>query len=229
MPHNDKFLLTVPGVNSINDGFAALRTRCETTLPGIKVDSFFFGRVLPFKELTDSVRQFIYRTLRDRLQIITDTYLVPEKRRCYIVAHSFGTLAAVRALEMHVRDLNVDGLILLGSIVPRDYYWDGLVSSGRLSGPPVAVIRPFDLIVRRAHLISGGSSGSDGFIPTGVHRALESFKNGGHTAYDPDDASDVIVGIEHGLTAIPKKDRLIWLGEQTLLKRLSLAAIRKIF
>jgi alpha-beta hydrolase superfamily lysophospholipase len=63
------------------------------------------------------------------LELISRKYLIPETRKCFIVAHSFGTLAVVRALEMHVPNLKVDGLILLGSIVPRDYYWDGLVSS----------------------------------------------------------------------------------------------------
>ncbi len=223
MSHSDKFLLTVHGVNSTNDGLSILRTRCEAAIPGIKSDSFFFGKVVPFKELTDSVRQFIFRTLRDRLQIINDNQLIPEGRKLFVVAHSFGTLAIVRALEMYVPKLRIEGLILLASIVPRDYFWDGLVSSNILAGPPLAIVRPFDPVVRRAHLVGGGPSGSEGFISTGVHRPLEVFKNGGHTAYDPEDVLDVIVAIRDGLESVPRKEKSLWLGEQSLIKRVGLA------
>jgi hypothetical protein len=220
VPHSNKFLLTVHGVNSTNDGFAALRDRCEHNLQGLLVDSYFYGKVLPFKELTGSLRQFIFRALRDQLELITRNHLIPETRKCFIVAHSFGTLAVVRALEMHVPNLKVDGLILLGSIVPRDYYWDGLVRSECLAQPPLAIVRPCDRVVRTARVVGGDSSGSDGFIPTGIHRPLEVFKNGGHTAYDPHDVSDVITAIRGGLTAVTLKDRVTWLGEQSRLKRI---------
>ena len=228
MPYSDRLLLTVHGVNSKNDGLAALRQQCENNLPGLAVDSFFFGKVLPLKELTDSVRQFIFRTLRDRIHIINETHLLTQQRKCFIVAHSFGTLAVVRALEMHVPNLKIEGLVLLGSIVPRDYYWDGLVNGGCLLGPPLVMVRPFDAIVRRAHIIGGGPSGSDGFIPTGMHRPLEVFKNGGHTAYDPDDSSDVVNAIRNGLQSVARKDQATWLGEQSLAMRIALSLKRVI-
>lgn len=228
MHGSDKFLLTVHGVNSTNDGFASLRQRCEQNLPGLVVDSFFFGDVLPFKELTASTRQFIFRTLRDRLHTINRDYLIPQQRKCFVVAHSFGTLAVVRALEMHVPQLRIEGLILLGSIVPRDYYWDGLVSTecGCLVVPPLAIVRPFDAVVPKAYLVGGEASGSDGFIPTGVHHPREVFKNGGHTAYDPHDVPDVITAIRGGLLAVPQKDRFTWLGEQSVCKRVGLRAMK---
>jgi pimeloyl-ACP methyl ester carboxylesterase len=145
MPHSDKFLLTVHGVNSNNDGLKTLRDRCVQNLQGLLVDSFFYGKVIPFKELTGPVCQFIFRTVRDKLDLINRTYLIPETRKCFIVAHSFGTLAVVRALEMHVPDLKVEALILLGSIVPREYHWDGMVASKCLAGPPLAIVRPCEI------------------------------------------------------------------------------------
>src|SRR5258705_14012541 len=100
MPHSDKFVFTVHGVISNNEGLMRLRDQCERNLPGLLVDSFFYGKVAPFKELTGQVRQFIFRTVRDKLELINLRYLIPKNRKCFIVAHSFGTLAVVRALEM---------------------------------------------------------------------------------------------------------------------------------
>ena len=207
MHHSDKFLLTVHGVNSNNDGLKKVRTTCERELPGIAADSFFFGKVLPFKELTESVRLFVYRTLRDRLEIITAKHITQDGRKCFVVAHSFGTLAIVRALEMQVPHLRIEGLVLLGSVVPPDYYWDGFIQAGTLAGPPLAIVRPFDLIVRKANCIGGGPSGGDGFIANGQHCPLESFKNGGHGAYDRDDVHDIVTAVRDGLAVVPRKDR----------------------
>lgn len=228
MPYSDRVLLTVHGVNSTNDGLAVVRSRCEASLPGITCDSYNFGKMLPYKELTDSVRQFVYRTVRDRFEIINLTRLLPERKRCFVVCHSFGTLAVVRALEMNIPNFRIEGLILLGSIVPRDYLWDGLVNSGLLQHPPLSVVRPFDMVVQKARLVGGGPSGAEGFIATGVHRPREIHKNGGHCGYDPHDVNDIITAIRDGVNVVPTKDRRTWLGEQSIIKRCALGICRKL-
>lgn len=201
--YSDCVLLTIHGVTSTNDGLARLRVRCEKALPGIICDSYFYGEVVPFRDLSEEVQHFISRSIRDKLELVALKYLTDSSRRLFIVAHSFGTLALIRALQMHVPGLTVDGLILLGSVVPRLQPWDGLVESGQLAQPPFAIVRPLDRVVRFGRLVGGGESGAKGFIAMGRHLALETYKNGGHTAYYPDDCDDVITCIRDGLASTP--------------------------
>ncbi len=227
MPFSDRFLFTVHGINSTNEGLASLRSSCEASLPGIMCDSFNYGTVLPYKELTTSVGQFVFRTIRGQLELINIKYLQPNNMRCYVVCHSFGTLALVRALEMGVPNLQIEGLILLGSIVPRDYYWDGLINKRCLKYPPLSIVRPFDKVVRSARLVGGGTSGAEGFIATGFHRPREVHKSGGHTSYYPDDTDDVIAAVRYGTGSVPTKDAETWLAEQPILKRIRFNLFKK--
>ena len=199
---SDCVLLTVHGVTSKNEGLANVRAACEKAIPVIKADSYFYGQVVPFDDLSESVQYFIFRAIREKLELVHLKYLKGEKRRLYVVAHSFGTLAVIRALEMHVPGLTISGLVLLGSVVPRPHPWDGLVESGQLAQPPLAIIRPFDSVVKFGRLVGGGESGAKGFVANGTKLAYETYKSGGHTAYDPHDHQDVISYIRDGITAI---------------------------
>lgn len=200
---SDRVLLTIHGVTSDNAGLARLRAACEKALPGIIVDSYHYGRVVPFDDLSEAVQHFIFRSIRDKLELVHLKYLKGSNRQLFIVAHSFGTLAVIRALEMHVPGLTITGLVLVGSIVPRYHLWDGLVESRQLAEPPFAVIRPLDRVVRFGRLVGGGESGALGFVATGNKPARESYKSGGHTSYDPDDRDDVIASIRGGIGTVP--------------------------
>jgi hypothetical protein len=58
--------------------------------------------------------------------------------------------------------------------------------------------------------VGGGPSGADGFIANGSHHVLERYKNGGHTAYYPDDRDDVVSVIAQGVRSLPKISRDEW-------------------
>jgi hypothetical protein len=201
---DDRVLLTVHGVMSDNSRLALLRERCEKALPGLISDSYFYGSVVPFQSLTEETALLIFRAVRDKLELVHLKYLHRQNRRLYVVAHSFGTLAVIRALEMHVAALSLEALVLLGSIVPRSHYWDGLVSSKQLNSAPLATIRPLDTIVRFGRAVGGGDSGARGFIANGHNRPIESYKSGGHSAYFPADVEDVIALIRDGGAAPPE-------------------------
>jgi hypothetical protein len=200
---SDRVLLTIHGVTSTNDGLARLRSRCEKALPGIICDSYFYGEVVPFDDLSEEVQHFISRSIKDKLELVSLKYLNGSGKKLFVVAHSFGTLALIRALQMHVPGLSLSGLILLGSVVPRLQPWDGMVESGQLAQPPLAIIRPLDRVVRFGRLVGGGESGAKGFIAMGRHLAIETYKNGGHTAYYPDDCDDVVTYIRDGIAKMP--------------------------
>ena len=48
------------------------------------------------------------------------------------------------------------------------------------------------------------------FIASGMHRPLETYKNGGHVAYDPDDTEDIITTISLGSKHVTRTDRAAW-------------------
>lgn len=199
---SDCVLLTIHGVTSENQGLANLRAACERALPGIIVDSYFYGEVVPFQDLSEAVQYFIFRSIREKLELVYLKHLKGTNRRLFVVAHSFGTLAVIRALEMHVPHLTVSGLVLLGSIVPRHHPWDGLVESGQLADTPFVIVRRLDRVVRFGTLVGGGASGALGFVSMGNRLAHETFKSGGHTSYDPHDHTDVITYVRDGINAI---------------------------
>lgn len=218
--YSDRVLVTIHGVTSDNKGLATLRTHCEKKLPGLIGESFYYGSVVPFKELTEDTAYAVFLAVRDRLELLNDRHIRNQGRKLFIAAHSFGTLAAIRALEMRIPDLAIDGLFLMGSIVPRYYYWDGLIESGQLRTPPLSVVRPLDRVVRAAFAVGGGSSGASGFIANGRHRPLETFKSGGHTAYAENDGDDLVAFIRDGANAVKMCDYAAWIAGISFLEKL---------
>jgi hypothetical protein len=218
--YSDRVLLTVHGITSDNSGLARMRDHCENALKGLIVDSFYYGHVIPFKELTEDTSYAVFLALRARLDLAYRDYLQSTNRKLYVAAHSFGTLATVRALEMRISGLSIEGLFLMGSVVPRYYYWDGLIDSGQLRHPPVSVVRPLDRIVRGAFAVGGGSSGASGFIANGRYRPLETFKGGGHTDYWKGDNEDLVTLIRDGPNAVPRTSRDDWISQAGFIEKL---------
>jgi hypothetical protein len=218
MSYSDRVLLTVHGVMSDNTGLANLRNHCQTRLPGLICESFFYGNVIPERELTPAVRNLVFKSVNLCIRDVAHRFLVGTNRKLYIVAHSFGTLATIRALQMWV-PTQTEALVLLGSIVPRDFDWQSLVNFNLLTGPPLTVIRPFDNVVRLARRIDGAPSGAEGFIATGGIIPIQTYKDGGHTAYDPNDRDDVVLTILSGAASVPVQTRDQWYAKQNILKR----------
>ena len=208
--YSDCVLLTIHGVTSDNEGLANLRSYCEEQLPGLICDSYYYGRVVPFSDLSEAVAGAISQAVRDKIELVYFKYLRDSQRRLYVVAHSFGTLAVVRALEMRVPGVTIEALILLGSIVRRDYNWDGLVETKQLRNAPFAVVRPLDAIVPGARLVGGAPSGASGFIASGRYVVRETYKNGGHTAYDPDDGPDIVTIVRSGIEKVDRTNFPAW-------------------
>lgn len=223
---SDSFLLTVHGVRSDNAGLAQLRNACQENLPGLLCDSYSYGRVLPFGDITPEISQFIFRSVREKLELVHLKHLSGKNRKLYVVAHSFGTLAVVRAMGMHVPGLRIEGLVLLGSVVPRNFLWDGFVGSGMLACAPLVVVRPFDMVVWRSQIVGGGPSGSRGFIPSGVNLAIETYKSGGHGAYASADGSEIVTMIRDGLGAVPLVTQDSWYQSIGWFRRRWLSVLR---
>jgi hypothetical protein len=218
MSYSDRVLLTVHGVMSDNAGLANLRDYCQKRLPGLICESFYYGNLIPARELTPAVRMLVFKSVNLYIRDVANRFLVGTNRKLYIVAHSFGTLATIRALQLWV-PTQTEALVLLGSIVPRDFEWQSLVDFNLLTGPPLAVIRPLDNVVRFARRIDGAPSGAEGFIATGGIIPIQTYKDGGHTAYDPDDRDDVVETIDSGLASVSVQTRDQWYAKQNILKR----------
>ena len=105
--YSDCVLLTIHGVTSDNEGLAKIRTYCQEQLPGLICDSYYYGHVTPFRDLSKAVARAIFQHVRDKIELVYFKYLRDSKRRLYVVAHSFGTLAVIRALEMHIPGVTI--------------------------------------------------------------------------------------------------------------------------
>jgi pimeloyl-ACP methyl ester carboxylesterase len=199
--YSDRVLLTIHGIGSENKGLANVRTACEKRLPGLKCDSYYYGKKWPIRDVDADE---IFQHVRERIELVYLKHIIKEGRRLFIVAHSFGTLAVIRALEMHIPGVSIEGLVLLGSIVPCNYRWDGLIENRVLKHPPLVVVRPLDRFVRFAKTVGGrgGASGARGCIATGMYRPLETYKNGGHTSYYPADCDDIVNVIVDGISSV---------------------------
>lgn len=168
--YSDSFLLTIHGIVSENEGLAKVRTACEKALPGLRCDSFFYGKKFPVRDIDKARSQTIFQHVREKLDLVYRKHITHDDSRLFIVAHSFGTLAVMRALELHIPGVRIEGLVLLGSAVPRDYFWDGFIESGVLRHPPLAVVRPLDRTIRFARRVDGDDSGAKGFISNGMYK-----------------------------------------------------------
>lgn len=216
--YSDCVLLTVHGVSSDNEGLANIRTYCEQQLPGLICDSYYYGHVVPFSDLSEAVAQTIFQAVRDKIKLVCSDN---SKRRLYVVAHSFGTLAVVKALEMHIPGANIEALILLGSIIKQAHYWDGLIESNVLRNAPFAIVRPLDHVVLfGARRVGGGASGALGFIANGKYLVRETYKDGGHTAYDPHDGPDIVTIVRLGIESVAQTKYARWLENCGTLRRL---------
>ena len=76
-------------------------------------DTLSFLLPFPRRRILDT----IHRKLMEAL-----LYHRGEEREVVVIAHSFGTYAIARILREHP-EVSIDRLVLLGSIVPRDYPW----------------------------------------------------------------------------------------------------------
>jgi hypothetical protein len=200
--YSDRVLLTIHGVTSDNTRLTNFCAECKKRLPGLITDSHYYQYFVPFGDLTAATRDLIFQSVQDKIELVWVRDIVGKNRKLFVLAHSFGTLAVIRALEMHIPDVTIEGLVLLGSIVKRAYRWDGFIRSGQLRHPPLAIIRPFDMTVRFAGPVSGEDSGAKGFISTGQYAPIQTYKKGGHVSYFPDDVDDVVATISGGVDSV---------------------------
>jgi alpha-beta hydrolase superfamily lysophospholipase len=161
------------------------------------------------------MRELIFREVQEKIELVWLRHINGNGKKLFVVAHSFGTLAVIRALQMHIPKVPIEGLVLLGSIVPRSHYWDGLIRNGQLRHPPLAIIRPLDLTVRFANKVGGEDSGATGFIANGQYRVRQKYKIGGHTAYFPDDVDDVVTVLKSGVTSVQSNSYQDWKRSRT--------------
>jgi hypothetical protein len=215
--YSDRVLLTIHGVMSDNSGLENVRKYCERMLPGLICESDYYGYHIPRWNFDRKKRLMAFEIVRLKIDNVLKSYITGTRRKLYVLAHSFGTLATIRSLESHFSD-QIEGLILVGSIVQRAQRWDGYVGD-QLAGPPLAVIRPFDNIVRFASRLGGAASGAEGFIANGAQIPIQSYKSGGHTAYDPDDRDDVVQAIKEGLGSVTIQTKEQWFHQHKLVTR----------
>ena len=199
--YDDTVLLTIHGVWSDNSGLHKLGQYCKHQLPGLHVVYVNYGDQGPVDVLDWQTRLTAYKTVRSYfLQLYVDftrnqKYPHGFSTKIYVVAHSFGTLALLKFIETPLQNLVIDNIVLIGSILPQWTEWDHFIDTLRaLRNPPINIVRPFDLIPRRAHRLHNerATSGTRGFSAMGSHIPTNHFKTGGHTTYDPDDFDDVV-------------------------------------
>lgn len=194
----EKLLITVHGIMSDNDGLARLGVYCNNHVNNFFHWPIYYKFTSPFEILSNEQLEFIFEFVRSQLLVITlgiKVQLALKQRNRYpeitLVAHSLGTMATLTAIQKGLPDLKIQNLVLLGSILKRNEVWTGYGAMGILGNDPFNVARPFDRVVQFGKAIGGGLSGTRGFIQTGPFSPKSTFKDGGHTAYDPNDFADI--------------------------------------
>lgn len=180
-------LCTIHGVNSESDGLTYLVQSCQDRVPGLVHEVVFWEKYKPQMLLEESVRESVCTIVRYRLESVARRY---PQSDLVILAHSYGTLAFVGAMQGMIVGFQAKAVIFVGSIVPRRFPWDGWLRSGTV-GWVLNIARPWDWVVSRSGWLGGGYSGTRGFIRD-VMDVVNHFKNGGHSAYYPDDVDDVV-------------------------------------
>lgn len=197
-PKTNNLLITVHGIMSDNTGFVNLASYCQPLIPNFYHWPIYYKYTTPFQVLSRDQREFLFEMIQVKLIVVAQQIkiqLVGKERESYpaitIVAHSLGTMGMLRALEVGLANLQIKNFVLLGSILRRNVNFSGYASLGILVDAPLNIARPFDPYVRYGKAIKGGSSGTRGFIKVAPFSPNDTFKGGGHTAYDPDDFADI--------------------------------------
>jgi hypothetical protein len=213
---HDTLLVTLHGAKSISVGMQALATFCQGQLPGLNTHIINFGEIrLRYVLNEPEIRFLIYRSVQLDFMILSEKLLTPSQypngkpTRIVVVAQSLGTLVLYEYMRRErIPRFQIDQVILVGSILPPRIDWNDFVDPPSLLGsPPINFVRPFDFVARQAHRIAGERtiSGTRGFSPVGTNRAINAFKRGGHTSFNPDDFDDIcdIVAGESWTPAYP--------------------------
>ena len=111
-------------------------------------------------------------------------------QRISVIAHSFGTFLAMEALLAENGALKFDRIVLTGSIVPRDFDWDGVLRDGALAlaarnerATKDWVVSVADFVSRRLKWVSWLNAGDSGRNPFTKNSPalLDYFTVGGHS------------------------------------------------
>lgn len=87
-----------------------------------KVSVIKYGKLLLSVGRIPFVRKLVSRYIAARLAACTYKY---PKAKTVVLAHSFGTWAVVHAIKELYSEFRLDMLILVGSVVPRNFKWHG--------------------------------------------------------------------------------------------------------
>jgi hypothetical protein len=149
-----KTIVSVHGLLSTGDWQIKLTAALgKTGQPSIPVHlGFLWPSVLPFRKIAN-------KKAAELVEQIHDAMGSTEGELSSIVAHSFGTLVLGVAIENF--QLNVDKVVLHGSILRRSFPWARLLESRRV-GCVVNMVAPHDIVVSLAKPASGGRCGPSG-------------------------------------------------------------------
>jgi len=205
-----RVLFTVHGVNSDSDKLSRIQDECRTNIPDLNTETCSWQKFFPWRLFDDATATLVKDYVRKSLLLTFRQHSDRGPVKLTVVAHSYGTLAVLKVMQDHLPGLQIGSLVLLGSIIPRDQQWDGFIANRQLSEPPLAIIRPFDWIVRLSRVYNGQASGALGFIPQGMHRPIEIYKHGGHTSYFPADCEDIRNVVLSGVSGVKAVSRDEW-------------------
>jgi pimeloyl-ACP methyl ester carboxylesterase len=116
-----------------------------------------------------------------RFRTTVETAAVPGDRG-HLIAHSFGTFLAGRALEKYSH-LEFDSMIFVGCVLARDFDWDQVLRKNprafnRIRNEVALRDRVVKLAYRCRRLVKGlGDAGVSGFTGPGIHRMESPWDN----------------------------------------------------
>jgi CheY-like chemotaxis protein len=192
-------VVAVHGIRTFGEWQLRLRNVLTGQIPNLKFHCYRYGHFSTIAFLLPWVRDIEVRRFTKHLRGVAADK--PEQV-LYIVAHSFGTYLAVKALEQlaHEKlDLNLNSIVLAGSVLSSNYDCSRIFAAF----PNARVINDCGiddsvLLMSEAFVLGTGMAGRVGLKGMNNARLVNRFFKGGHGLYFKED----VHFRSHWLTAI---------------------------
>ncbi|WP_418156980.1 hypothetical protein RA290_08460 [Pantoea agglomerans] len=183
--NNDVSILTVHGIRTYGDWQEDLSEICGNNESTAAVKFYHYKNALISTRtfMNESKRDLIFSDFKDSLNMWLENN---RSRRLICIAHSFGTFLLMKALNEIVDKsllIELDLIILSGSILPQDYKFPLLELNKNISIVNECAIHDYALIMNECFTHNGGLGGVLGFNGFQSGSLKNRYHLGGHDCF----------------------------------------------
>ncbi|MGE6291645.1 hypothetical protein, partial [Aeromonas media] len=177
--------LTVHGIRTRGVWQQILQKEIESKVDTVKFESYKYG----YFTIVSFCIPFLRSVQISRFKKTLEQTLLREEREgrtLYIFCHSFGTYIVVKSISKIINEhktLNVDRIILAGSVLPSTYDFSKILNSSNVNIINECGSQDNVLLLSEALVPNTGMAGRVGFYGMNNDRFVNRFFKGGHSHY----------------------------------------------